>query len=224
MHYKETCPAVFLDRPNRFIAEVRIGDSDPIRVHVKNTGRCRELLRPGSSVILSRSGNPERKTGYDLIAVRRDDGRLFNIDSQAPNIAVGEWLHSLGLFDEIRPEYTIGNSRIDFYMQKGEERFLLEIKGCTLVREGIGYFPDAPTERGTRHLKELTRLLGEGYRCAVGFVIQTEGVTRVLPNRETDPSFSAAMDEAERAGVKILYLPCRVTENSLFICLEKPNI
>lgn len=218
MRYGETCPAVFLRRPNRFIAEVETEAEGPLTVHVKNTGRCRELLRPGCRVILAKAANPARKTPYDLIAAVREDGRLFNIDSQAPNAAAGEWLRRLGIFDEIRPEYAIGDSRFDFFLRRGEERYLLEIKGCTLVRGGIGYFPDAPTLRGARHLRELARLAGEGFHCSAGFVIQTEGVTEVLPNRETDPDFARALEEASKAGVAIRFLPCRVTEDSLSVC------
>ena len=222
MIYENIQPAYFVSRPNRFIAEVRLaGPEGPqgeiLRVHVKNTGRCRELLKEGSRVILSRAANPNRKTAYDLIGVYREDGPFFNIDSQAANQVTGEWLRDLNYFDEIRPEYRIGNSRIDFWMKRGDQPYLLEVKGCTLVREGIGYFPDAPTERGIKHLKELAGLAGQGYKCAVGFVIQTEGVTKVLPNMETHPAFGQALKEAEEAGVNVLYLPCRVGEDFLRI-------
>ena len=142
MTYPNTCEAVFLDRPNRFVAHVRL-DGKAETVHVKNTGRCRELLLPGAQVILSKSDNPARRTAYDLIGVYKDGERLFNIDSQAPNRVVGEWLQTQE-FTLIRPEYTFGDSRIDFYMERGGERWLLEVKGCTLERDGVGYFPDAP--------------------------------------------------------------------------------
>ena len=215
MTYPNTCEAVFLDRPNRFVAHVRL-DGKAETVHVKNTGRCRELLLPGARVILSKSDNPARRTAYDLIGVYKDGERLFNIDSQAPNRVVGEWLQTQE-FTLIRPEYTFGDSRIDFYMERGGERWLLEVKGCTLERDGVGYFPDAPTERGVKHLRELTKAAGQGWHCAVAFVIQTEGVTKVRPNTETHPAFGEAFAEAAAVGVRVLHLPCRVTPDSLTI-------
>lgn len=215
MKYKNTVKGKFIERPNRFTATVEI-DGKPETVHVKNTGRCRELLLPGAEVILEVSGSPSRKTKYDLIAVYKENLGLVNIDSQAPNKVVYEWLKTKD-FDYIKPEYTIGNSRIDFYMEKGSEKYLLEVKGCTLEIDGIGYFPDAPTERGVKHLKELAALQREGYSCAVAFVIQMEGITEVRPNLATHPQFGAALDEAKKAGVKVIFLPCRVTENTLNI-------
>ena len=199
MIYHNICRGVFLARPNRFIARVEIGGLEET-VHVKNTGRCRELLVPGAEVWLAKSDNPARKTKYDLIAVRKSTGVLFNIDSQAPNAAAGEWLARQG-FDRIIPEYPFGQSRIDFYMERGGEKYLLEVKGCTLEREGIGYFPDAPTERGTKHLKELAGAAAQGYHAAVAFVMQAEGLELVLPNGETDPAFAAALEAAKQAGV-----------------------
>ena len=162
MRYENVIPAVFLDRPNRFIAHVSLNGRTE-RVHIKNTGRCRELLRPGAEVFLTAPGTPDRKTAYDLIAVRKDSGLLVNIDSQAPNRVVGEWL-SRQDFDEILPESRYGDSRIDFRMRRGEDHFLMEVKGCTLEIDGVGYFPDAPTERGVKHLRELIRAAGEGFR------------------------------------------------------------
>ena len=215
MNYPNTCEAVFLDRPNRFVAHVEL-DGKTETVHVKNTGRCRELLLPGARVILSKSDNPARRTAYDLIGVYKDGTRLFNIDSQAPNRVVGEWLQTQEL-TRIKPEYTFGDSRIDFYMERGGERWLLEVKGCTLEREGIGYFPDAPSERGVKHLRELTKAAGQGWHCAVAFVIQTEGVTKVRPNTETHPAFGEALAEAAAVGVRVLHLPCRVMPDSLTI-------
>ena len=169
MTYEHVVPAVFLDRPNRFIAHVSL-DGRTETVHVKNTGRCRELLLPGSEVFLSVSDNPARKTKYDLIAVRKSTGVLFNIDSQAPNRVAGEWL-SRQAFDRVVPEYRYGASRLDFYMRRGAEEYLMEVKGCTLELEGTGYFPDAPTERGTKHLRELTEAVKKGYRAVIAFVI-----------------------------------------------------
>ena len=215
MKYPNVTPAVFLERPNRFIARVEVGGTAET-VHVKNTGRCRELLRPGAEVWLTEPGTPGRKTKYDLIAVRKDDGALYNIDSQAPNAAVAEWLAARG-FDSIVAEYRYGTSRVDFYMARGTDRYLLEVKGCTLVNGGVGYFPDAPTERGAKHLRELIRAREEGFRAALAFVIQTEGVTEVRPNAATDPAFAEALSSARQAGVETLFLPCRVEPGGLWI-------
>ncbi len=232
MTYENIVEGSFLSRPNRFTARVLLEGKETV-VHVKNTGRCRELLLPGARVILSRAaagtaaeassgkaaGKPARKTArktaYDLIGVYKD-GKLFNIDSQAPNKVVREWLEGQG-FDLIRPEYTFGESRVDFYMERGEERYLLEVKGCTLEIGGVGYFPDAPTERGVKHLRELTRAQKEGWHAAVAFVIQMEGVSEVRPNLATHPEFGEALTEAARAGVKILHLKTRVAPDSLVI-------
>ena len=215
MNYLNTSEAVFLDRPNRFVAHVEL-DGKIEMVHVKNTGRCKELLLSGARVILSKSDNPARKTVYDLIGVYKGDAQLFNIDSQAPNQVVGEWLQTQR-FTLIKPEYSFGDSRIDFYMERDEERWLLEVKGCTLEQGGVGYFPDAPTERGVKHLRELAKAVGQGWHCAVAFVIQTEGVTEVRPNMETHPAFGEALAEAVDAGVRVLHLPCLVTPDSLAI-------
>lgn len=206
--------------PNRFIAEVEINGHKET-VHVKNTGRCRELLIPGCEVYLTDQGKPERKTRYDLVAVRKANGILFNIDSQAPNQAVREWLAGQD-FDKVIPEYTYGDSRIDFYMEryKGErepERYLMEVKGCTLEIDGIGYFPDAPTERGIKHLRELTKAARDGYKASLAFVIQMDGVTEVRPNMETHPEFGEAWKEAQAAGVEVLFLTCHVEPNRLVI-------
>ena len=215
MRYRNTVKGTFLDRPNRFIAHVLINGKSET-VHVKNTGRCRELLLPGAEVWMEKSENPSRKTAYDLIAVRKGGGLLVNIDSQAPNKVVGEWLETKG-FTEIIPEYTYGNSRIDFYMEKGEEKYLLEVKGCTLEKDGIGYFPDAPTERGVKHLRELVRAAAESYRATVAFVIQMDGVTEVRPNTETHPAFGAALQEARERGVEVVFLQCHVEPDVLSI-------
>ena len=215
MKYEHVVPAVFLDRPNRFLARVAL-DGRTETVHVKNTGRCRELLLPGAPVWLTEPGTPGRKTAYDLVAVRKDSGLLVNIDSQAPNRAAREWLDVQGM-DEIVPEYRYGASRMDFMMRRGEERFLMEVKGCTLEIGGVGYFPDAPTERGVRHIRELMRAAGEGYRAILAFVIQMDGVTEVRPNVGTHPAFGRALGEAAEAGVRILFLPCHVTPDSLTV-------
>ena len=218
MKYISVVKGLFLDRPNRFIAHVLI-DGEEKTVHVKNTGRCRELLIAGAEVWLERSANPSRKTGYDLIAVRKDSGLLVNIDSQAPNKVAREFLESQG-FSRIVPEHTFGDSRIDFYMEKGAEPYLLEVKGCTLERGGVGYFPDAPTERGVKHLRELAKAAKEGYHAAVMFVIQMDGVTEVRPNTNTHPAFAAALEDAEAAGVEVLFLPCHVEPDALTAILE----
>ena len=215
MNYPNVIPAVFLERPNRFIARAAINDQAET-VHVKNTGRCRELLRPGAEVWLTAPDTPGRKTKYDLIAVRKDTGALFNIDSQAPNAVTREWLAAQG-FDKVVPEYRFGDSRIDFYMERGGERYLTEVKGCTLEIGGVGYFPDAPTERGVKHIRELIRAQEAGFRAALAFVIQTEGVTEVRPIAATDPVFADAVKAAEQAGVTILSLPCLVGPDRLTI-------
>ena len=215
MVYDNIVRAVFLARPNRFAAEVEL-DGRRETVHVKNTGRCRELLVPGCEVWLTAAGTPGRKTKYDLVAVRKQNGNLFNIDSQAPNKAMKEWLEKQG-YDRIVPEYTYGDSRIDFYMERAGERCLMEVKGCTLEIDGIGYFPDAPTERGVKHLHELARAAGEGYRAVLAFVIQMEGVSEVRPNMATHPGFGAALEEAKTAGVKVLFFRCRLQPDALVI-------
>lgn len=212
MRYRHVIPATFIDRPNRFVAHVEI-DGRPETVHVKNTGRCRELLLSGAEVWLSGSENPGRKTAWDLIAVRKTNGLLVNIDSQAPNAVAREWLETQR-YDVIRPEYRYGQSRLDFMMERGSERFLMEVKGCTLERDGIGYFPDAPTERGAKHLRELAN--AEGYHPILLFVIQMDGVFEVRGNRETDPAFCEALEDAKKAGVEIDFLPCHVEPDGLF--------
>ena len=214
MKYEEICSAKFIDRPNRFIAYVELNGKKET-VHVKNTGRCRELLLPGADVVLSHCGNPSRKTAYDLVAVYKPGIGLVNIDSQAPNQVVKEWLQKQD-FDLVRSEYRYGDSRIDFYMENGNRKYLMEVKGCTLERDGIGYFPDAPTDRGVKHLHELAKAVSEGYQAYLAFVIQMEGITEVLPNVEMHPEFGAALKEAEEAGVKVLYIPCRVTREEIY--------
>ena len=214
MKYQHPVEARFIDRPNRFIAHVEL-DGQIETVHVKNTGRCRELLLPGSRVILDRSGNPNRKTAYDLVTVYKENFGWINMDSQAPNQLVAEWLAKQD-FNYIKPEYRYGQSRIDFYMEKGADRYLMEVKGCTLEIDGIGYFPDAPTERGVKHLKELAAATSS-FKCCLAFVIQMEGIREVFPNEGTDPSFAKALAEAREAGVEVLYLPCRVTTDQVWI-------
>lgn len=215
MHYENIIHGEFVSRPNRFIAKVIVEGKEET-VHVKNTGRCKELLLPGADVILEISDNPNRKTKYDLISVYKEGLGLVNIDSQAPNKVVKEWLERQG-YDTIKPEYTYGNSRLDFYMEKAGEKYLLEVKGCTLEIDGVGYFPDAPTERGVKHLRELAKAAGEGYHAMAAFVIQMEGVQEVRPNVATHEEFGVALKEAQEAGVEVLPLCCKVTEDELWI-------
>ena len=215
MKYKNITKAKFLKRPNRFIAEVDV-DGHKETVHVKNTGRCKELLIPGCEVWLTEPGTPDRKTKYDLIAVKKDNGILFNIDSQAPNKVVKEWLDEQD-FDKVIPEYTYGDSRIDFYMERKDQKYLMEVKGCTLEVDGIGYFPDAPTERGIKHIHELIKAKKKGFRSILAFVIQMDGVTEVRANVDTHPEFGTALDDAIKAGVEIWFLACHVEPDSLKI-------
>ena len=215
MIYNNITRAVFLNRPNRFIAEVEIKGKKET-VHVKNTGRCKELLIPGCEVWLNAPGTPDRKTRYDLVAVRKATGVLFNIDSQAPNKVVKEWLN-FQEYDRVVPEYPYGDSRIDFYMERGKKKYLMEVKGCTLEKDGIGYFPDAPTQRGVKHIRELIKAKNAGYHAILAFVIQMDGVAEVRPNRDTHPEFGEALDDARSAGVEILLLKCHVEPNRLEI-------
>ena len=215
MVYSNTVQAVFLDRPNRFIAHVRIGD-EIHTVHVKNTGRCRELLLPGAEVILQHSDASNRKTAYDLICVYKPNLGWVNIDSQVPNTVVSEWLHSQA-FDVIRPEYTFGNSRVDFYLEKGDEKYLLEVKGCTLEMDGKGYFPDAPSLRAAKHCRELAEASCMGYHCYIAFVIAMEQVNHVYPHTDRDPDFATALAEAQAAGVEILHIPCKVSQDAIYV-------
>lgn len=213
--YREIVEGIFIDRPNRFIAHVDI-EGVVNTVHVKNTGRCKELLIPKTPVRLEVSDNPNRKTLYDLVAVYKKNFGWINMDSQAPNKVVKEWLETKD-YDYIKPEYKYGDSRIDFYMRKENQEYLMEVKGCTLEIDGIGYFPDAPTTRGVKHLRELIKAKRAGYECAVAFVIQMEGINEVRPNIDTHPEFGVALQEAKEAGVKILYLTCKVGRDTLEI-------
>ena len=215
MRYSNITKGTFLDRPNRFIAHVEM-DGRRETVHVKNTGRCRELLLPGAEVWLTAPGTEGRKTKYDLVTVRKENGMLVNIDSQAPNAVVREWLERQG-YDVIVPEYSYGDSRIDFYLERGMEKTLMEVKGCTLEIDGIGYFPDAPTDRGVKHLRELAKAVKNGYRTVIAFAIQMDGIMEVRPNIQTHPEFGSAMQEAAEAGVEILFLPCHVETDQLAI-------
>ena len=217
MHYHHIYPARFLARPNRFIAQVEL-EGRQETVHVKNTGRCRELLIPGRTVYLEQSANPQRKTRFDLVAVDKD-GRLVNMDAQAPNQVFREWAQA-GQFRPgltlLRPETTWGSSRFDFYWEDaGGGRGFVEVKGCTLEEHGLAMFPDAPTARGVKHLQELAFAQGEGYRCAVCIVVQMKGCRQFCPNERTHPEFGQALREAAAAGVQVLAVDCLVTPEGL---------
>ena len=226
MKYTKIIKGSFLSRPNRFIAKVLI-DGKEETVHVKNTGRCKELLIPGASVYLYVSDNPLRKTKYDLIAVEKiREGKaplLVNMDSQVPNTVADEWLHKCGLFSSdavIRREVTYGKSRFDFYIEDGEHKAFLEVKGVTLENDGVASFPDAPTERGVKHINELITAVSDGYEGYILFVIQMKEISYMTPNDATHKAFGDALREAEKAGVKILAVDCIVTPDSI-VC-DKP--
>lgn len=215
MVYDKILKAKFLSRPNRFIAYVEL-DGRIEKCHVKNTGRCRELLVEGCTVYLEQAKNPERKTRFDLVAVEKD-GKLINMDSYAPNLAVGEFLPKLFPDSKIRAEYKHGNSRFDFYIEDNNKRILLEVKGVTLENEGVVMFPDAPTERGSRHVSELAESIDEGYEAYLFFVVQMKGVKHFTLNDETDPKFAEAVRKASERGVKILVYDCNVTPERMEI-------
>ena len=216
--YENTVAGSFVRRINRFTAEVLIAGETEL-VHVKNTGRLRELLVPKAKVTLQKTLNMNRKTAYDLISVYKPKLKWVNIDSLAPNALMKQLYMSLN-YDLVKAEYTYGDSRIDFYMEKNGEKFLTEVKGCTLADDlhpGIGLFPDAPTERGVKHLHELTKAAKEGYRTAIAFVIQMNGIHRVLPNETAQTEFKKALVEAAKAGVQIVCYSCHVEADSIKI-------
>lgn len=217
MRYENMVTGTFLARPNRFIAHVEIGGKEEI-CHVKNTGRCKELLQPGARVWCQQFDNPNRKTKFDLITVQKGD-RLINMDSQAPNAAVREWLLAggLGEISELKGEYTHGDSRFDFSFIKDGVRCFLEVKGVTLENGGVCAFPDAPTERGAKHLRGLTKLVQEGFGAYVLFVIQMANVKYIHPNDATDPNFGKHLREAAENGVQVLAVDCAVTEDTMTI-------
>ena len=219
MKYENMTPGIFLARPNRFIAHVQIDGQTQV-VHVKNTGRCRELLVPGCTVYCQRASNPDRKTRFDLIAVRKGD-RLINMDSQAPNQAAGEWLAAggLGEITELKAEVKQGDSRFDFAFVRDGRKCFLEVKGCTLENDGVCAFPDAPTERGARHIRGLTALAKEGYGAYILFVIQMADVKYLRPHDETDPEFGRALREAAASGVRVLAMDCAVSGDSMALRL-----
>ena len=219
MKYENMVPGRFLSRPNRFIAKIEIAGQEQT-VHVKNTGRCRELLPYGAEVFCRFDPNPMRKTQYDLITVRKGD-RLINMDSQAPNAAAKQWLLSggLGEITNLKAETYQGDSRFDFSFEKEGKLCCLEVKGGTLENDGVCAFPDAPTERGAKHLRGLTELARAGFGAYVLFVIQMADVKYLHPNDVTDPAFGAALREAAAAGVQILAVDCAVTVDTMEIRL-----
>lgn len=215
MLYSKVIPGIFLSRPNRFIAHVLIDGKEEI-AHVKNTGRCKELLVPGATVYLYCAPEEKRKTKYDLIAVQKGQ-RLINMDSQAPNKVVAQWLENILPRAQIRPEVTYGGSRFDFCITQGEQISYLEVKGVTLEENGIAMFPDAPTERGVKHIRELIDCAEAGYGAGLLFVVKMKGMEYLRPNDRTHPEFGQALREAAASGVKIHAVDCFVTENSLEI-------
>lgn len=224
MNYGTVVPGRFLARPNRFIAHVELDGQTQI-CHVKNTGRCRELLVPGAQVYLEDFGpDTKRKTRYDLIAVEKGS-LLINMDSQAPNKAVEEFLRAGGLWESptlVRPETKWGNSRFDFYLEQGERKAFLEVKGVTLEQEGLALFPDAPTQRGVKHLEELTAAAAAGFEAYVLFLIQMKGVHTFRPNWELHPQFGQALVQAAQAGVHVLAYDCRVTPSTMVLDAPVP--
>lgn len=216
MKYSNIIKAKFKSRPNRFIAIVDVDGTEEI-CHVKNTGRCKELFVEGATVYLQKSDNPNRKTLYDLIAVQKGD-RLINIDSQIVNGAALEYMPVL--FDNIRfikPECVYGNSRFDIYLETETDKIFVEVKGVTLEKDGIAMFPDAPTERGVKHLKELQKAIAEGYKAFVLFVIQMDYISYFEPNKETHPEFAEELKNAQKNGVTVLAYNCTVTPNEIKI-------
>lgn len=225
MHYTNIYRGMFIERPNRFIAYIDIEGSRKT-VHVKNTGRCRELLRPGAAVYVQEADNPLRKTRWDLIAVEKGS-RMVNMDSQVPNKLVKEWLEEGNLFGEItkiRPEYTYGSSRFDLYVEADGKKIFIEVKGVTLEEDGVVRFPDAPSERAVKHVEELVSAVKEGYEAYVFFVVQMKGVRYFTPNMDTHPAFGEALMAAEKAGVHILAYDCEVSKDEIHIADEVPVV
>lgn len=223
MIYTDIREAAFLRRPNRFIALAEMDGRETV-CHVKNTGRCRELLIPGARVYLQRAQTPGRKTAWDLIAVRKGE-KLINMDAAAPNTVFGEWLRAGGagfVPELLRPECVHGDSRFDFYLEHADRRIFAEVKGVTLEDHGVVRFPDAPTERGVKHLRGLAAAVAEGYEAWAVFVIQMTDVHHFEPNRSTHPAFADALAMAKSAGVRLLALDCIVTPESLAIQKEVP--
>ena len=222
IQYENTVSGIFVQRINRFVAEVLI-DGKQEYVHVKNTGRLQELLVLDAKVTLQRIDHPDRKTAYDLISVYKPRLKWVNIDSFAPNALMKLLLENDGFYDVVKPEYRYGDSRFDFYMESQGRKYLREVKGCTLTadpRTGIGFFPDAPTERGVKHLNELAEAEKNGFHCTICFVIQMNGVHLVHPNNAAQPEFGQALIRAAQAGVGIVCYSCHVEADSIKITGE----
>lgn len=215
MRYDNVHPAVFLSRPNRFIAHCVVNGQMEI-CHVKNTGRCKELLLPGATVYVQRAANPNRSTKYDLIAVEKNN-RLINMDSQIPNAVFREWAASGGIpgLTLIKSEQTHGASRFDFYLEADGQPAFVEVKGVTLEEDGVAMFPDAPTERGVKHVEELCRCVTQSFQAMLVFIIQMEGVRYFTPNDRTHPAFGATLRRAADAGVSLLALDCLVAPDAI---------
>ena len=224
MRYARTREAEFVSRENRFVATVLM-DGEEVRVHVKNTGRCGEILLPGTRVVLSESDNPGRRYRYDLVAAWKGD-LLINIDSQSPNRAFGEFVMSSGIFGPdptVHPEHTHGDSRFDFYIESGERRIFVEVKGVTREFDGICMFPDAPTERGLKHIRGLERCVSEGYEAYIALVVQMKGMREFVPDYEIHREFGDEMERAESMGVGVLVYDCVVTEDSMTVDSPLPH-
>jgi len=225
MKYNNIVEGVFRERPNRFIAYVDIAGETQV-CHVKNTGRCKELLLPGAKVYLEESDNPDRKTKYDLISVYKGE-KLFNIDSSAPNKVFGEWVRESDYFKDVtfvKPEKKYKNSRFDFYIEADGRRIYAEVKGVTLEKDGVLLFPDAPTERGVKHINELTECIKEGYEAYAVFIIQTDEARYFTPNKITHPEFASALKNALLNGVKVLCLSCNVGKDTISVKEETEYI
>ncbi len=223
MQYSDIHKAVFLERPNRFIAHCTV-DGMLETVHVKNTGRCRELLVPGATVYLEKSSNPNRKTSYDLVTVETPFG-LVNMDAAAPNQVAGELLRAGAILSSptlVQPEVRFGASRLDFYAENDRQRLFVEVKGVTLRQGEWAVFPDAPTVRGAKHMGELVQAVAQGYRAMALLIVQMGGCTAFRPNRETDPAFCRALRDARAAGVEVRAVDCRVTPNTVTANRELP--
>jgi len=216
MIYSNIYTAKFLNRPNRFIAHIELDGKKEI-AHVKNTGRCRELLTENATVFVQKSDNPNRKTKYDLIGVLKGE-KMINMDSQIPNKVFGQWAETSGFFGDlklIKAEKTFGSSRFDFYIETEKDKIFVEVKGVTLENDGVVMFPDAPTERGVKHINELCTCLESGYKAYIFFIIQMDNVKYFTPNRQTHPAFADALKNAAEKGVGVYALDCKVTQNSI---------
>ncbi|HPF43132.1 MAG TPA: DNA/RNA nuclease SfsA [Syntrophomonadaceae bacterium] len=216
MQYHNVRTGKFIFRPNRFIAHIEIDGREEI-CHVKNTGRCKELLVPGANIVVQEAVSEKRRTKFDLLGVYKGE-RLVNIDSQIPNKVFHEWIETSNFFPElsyIKPEYTYRDSRLDFYMEAGNRKILTEVKGVTLENDGVALFPDAPTERGIKHVNDLCHAVSEGFEAYLFFIIQMKDVLYFTPNRDTHPAFAEAVKKAVLQGVKVIALDCMVTANSI---------